>query len=93
MTENSVYNGIEKVRGRLELLIHRYIPLFQQRAVHLKMAKFHEGLGSLQTSRCSTCFKNFPGLKMKSSSSECVHCHLDHHIPKLYSSNNMHPGV
>lgn len=58
------------------------------------MAKFHKELSSLQTSRCSTCLENFPGVKMKSNSSECVRCHLDSHIPKLYSSaNNMHPGV
>ena len=72
------------------------LPLFQQQSVRSKMANFHDKIGTLQVSMCSTCSEKFPGMKVKSTGRmlECVRCSHDCHVPKLYSSsNNMHPGL
>ena len=72
------------------------LPLFQQQSVRSKMANFHDKIGTLQVSMCSTCSEKFPGMKVKSTGRmlECVRCSHDRHVPKLYSSsNNMHPGL
>jgi len=84
----------DQQRVREQRTVNAKIPLFHQPAVRLKMEKFHMGLVSLQALRYTTCFDKFSGLKMKSSSTECAHCHQDFHVPKLYSSaNNMHPDA
>ena len=72
------------------------LPLFHQQSVRSKMANFHDKIGTLQVSMCSTCSEKFPGVKVKSTGGmlECVRCSHDRHVPKLYSSsNNMHPGL
>ena len=57
------------------------------------MLKFHSELATLEVLSCTTCLESFPGLKLKSQSTECVRCSRDKHTPKLYSSaNNMDPG-
>ena len=72
------------------------LPLFQQQSVRSKMANFHDKIGTLQVSMCSTCSEKFRGMKIKSTGRmlECVRCSHDRHVPKLYSSsNNMHPSL
>ena len=72
------------------------LPLFHLQSVRSKMANFHDKIGTLQVSMCSTCSEKFPGVKVKSTGRmhECVRCSHDRHVPKLYSSsNNMHPGL
>lgn len=58
-----------------------------------KISEFHAYLENLVTSKCTTCYEAFPGLKLQRLTTECQRCWRDKHIPKLYSSdNNMNPG-
>ena len=71
-----------------------HFPLIQQRAVQVKMQKFHAHMAALEVSRCSMCSEAFPGLHLHSGSTECVRCSRDRHTPKVYSTgNNMHPSA
>ena len=63
---------------------HGTLPLLEQPAVKSKMQKFHQHLATLETPICSTCCKQFPGLKINSQSGECLSCSRDKCIPKLY---------
>ena len=39
-------------------------------------------------------FREFPGLQLRSPSTECARCYQDKHTPKVYSSgNNIDPGL
>ena len=61
------------------------LPLFEQPAVRARMRKFHAHLAALES---------FPGLQLRSQSTECLRCSRDKHTPKLYSiANNMDPGL
>ena len=67
--------------------------LYKERSVQQKMKKLHAYFSSLDSPRCSVCSESFPGLQLRSLSTECVRCSRDKHIPKVYSSaNNMDPG-
>ena len=56
--------------------------------------KFHAKTDVLEMQKCTTCSEGFPGLQLRSHSTECVRCNRDKHVPKLYSSmNNIGPGV
>ena len=71
-------------------LVQSQLPLFEQRSVRTKMLKFHAHMASLNLPQCATCSERFPGLRLCSLSTECVHCSHDKHSPKVYSaSNNM----
>ena len=73
-----------------------HLTLLHQPSVQKKMLHFHLTLASLEVVQCTTCLEQFPGLKITSGSgsTECVRCHKDKKISKLYSAaNNMHPGV
>ena len=66
---------------------------FRQSSVQLKMKRFHECFTSLSPQKCFTCSECFPGLQLRTSTTECMRCSRDKHIPKVYSSaNNMDPG-
>ncbi len=68
-------------------------PLFEQPSVRAKMASFHSQLATFEVSKCATCLENFPGASSSAGFAECVRCHCDNRIPKLYSSaSNMNPG-
>ena len=74
--------------------------MIQQQAVHSKVAAFqHSKLAGVQILKCIVGFEKFSALNMRDVSSsnddkECVHCHNDKHVPKLYSfDNNMDPGT
>ena len=70
------------------------LPLFEQPAVRARMCKFHAHLAALESPRCTTCSEAFPGLQLRSQSTECLRCSRDKHTPKLYSiANNMDPGL
>ena len=70
-----------------------HLPLLEQSSVQSKMLKFHAHCAALEMPACTTCCKQFPGLKVNSHSGECLSCSRDKHVPKLYSSeNNMNPG-
>ena len=70
-----------------------HLPLLEQSSVQSKMLKFHAHCAALEMPTCTTCCKQFPGLKVNSHSGECLSCSRDKHVPKLYSSeNNMNPG-
>ena len=70
------------------------LPLFEQPAVRARMCKFHAHLTALESPRCTTCSEAFPGLQLRSQSTECLRCSRDKHTPKLYSiANNMDPGL
>ena len=70
------------------------LPLFEQPAVRARMCKFHAHLAALESPRCTTCSEAFPGLQLRSLSTECLCCSRDKHTPKLYSiANNMDPGL
>ena len=70
------------------------LPVLNHPSVHSKMLNFHRHFVTLEVTRCSTCCKGFPGLKINSQSGECLSCSRDKHVPKLYSSeNNMNPGI
>ena len=79
---------------RAARLHHRsQLPLFEQRSVQSKMARFHEHMATLEIASCTTCSEGFPGLQLYSSSTECIRCSRDKHVPQLYSAaNNMDPG-
>ena len=70
------------------------LPLFEQPAVRARMCKFHAHLAALESPRCTTCSEAFPGLQLRSQSTECLRCSRNKHTPKLYSiANNMDPGL
>ena len=70
------------------------LPLFEQPSVQAKMRKFHAEIAGLEMQKCTTCSEGFPGLQLRSHSTECVRCNRDKHVPKLYSSmNNMDPTI
>ena len=72
------------------------LPLFEQPSVQAKMRNFHAEIAALEMQKCTTCSETFPGLQLRSHSTECMRCNQDKHVPKLYSSmNNMdlaHPS-
>ena len=72
------------------------LPLFEQPSVQAKMRNFHAEIAALEMQKCTTCSEAFPGLQLRSHSTECMRCNRDKHVPKLYSSmNNMdlaHPS-
>ena len=69
------------------------LPLFEQPSVQAKMRNFHAEIAALEMQKCTTCSEVFPGLQLRSHSTECMRCNRDKHVPKLYSSmNNMDPG-
>ena len=69
------------------------LPLFEQPSVQAKMRNFHAEIAALEMQKCTTCSEAFPGLQLRSHSTECMRCNRDKHVPKLYSSmNNMDPG-
>ena len=69
------------------------LPLFEQPSVRDKMLKFHSEIATIDSPKCSVCLEKFPGMKLHSSSTQCMHCHRDKHISQVYSAgNNMDPG-
>ena len=56
-------NSLQSDRER-----HLSLPLLEQSSVKSKMLKFHQILGNLEIPMCSTCCKQFPGLKVNSQS-------------------------
>jgi hypothetical protein len=68
--------------------------LVSRPSVQAKMTTFHAHFSNLTSPTCSTCLESFPGLQLRSSSTECMRCSKDLRTPKLYSSaNNMDPGM
>ena len=53
---------------------HLSLPVLQQSSVKSNMLNFHQILGNLGIPMCSTCCKQFPGLKVNSQSEECLAC-------------------
>ena len=76
--------------------VQERLPSFQlldQPSTQAKMKKFHSYFSSLHSPTCSTCLESFPGLQLRSPSTECARCYQDKHTPKVYSSgNNIDPG-
>ena len=67
--------------------------LFEQTEVRNETLKFHSNIAGIDAPKCSICLEQFPGMKLHSFTSQCIGCHRDKHIPKLYSTaNNMDPG-
>ena len=57
------------------------------------MRTFHAQFSTLTLLKYSICFKSFPGLSLRPSSAECLHCSRDLCTLKLYTcANNMDPG-
>ena len=52
---------------------------------------FHAEIAALEMQKCTTCSEAFPGLQLRSHSTECMRCNRDKHVPKLYSSMNNMP--
>ena len=66
---------------------------FKKCSVQMKMRRFHNYFATLNSPKCSTCSESFPGIQLRSPTTECVRCYRDKHTPKLYSSaNGMDPG-
>ena len=59
-----------------------------QSSVQATMRTFHGPFANLTSPRYSIilCSESFPGLQLRPTSTECVHCFRDNRIPKLYSS-------
>ena len=55
------------------------LPLFEQPSVQAKMQKFHAEIAALEMQKCTTCSEGFPGLQLRSHSTECVRCNRDSH--------------
>ena len=62
------------------------VPQFDQQAVRSKMP--HSDTAAVDCAKCSTYLEGFPGMKLQSDGTECLHCSMDKHIPKRYSSVN-----
>ena len=61
--------------------------LFKQRSVQMKLRRSHQHFASLSFPKCSTCF---PGIQLRSPTTEYTRCFQDKHTPKLYSSQFSH---
>ena len=68
------------------------LPLFEQPSVQAKMRNFHAEIATLEMQKCTTCSEAFPGLQLRSHSTECMRCNRDKHVPKLYSSMHEQHG-
>ena len=94
--EERLQQDMELHRDRRD--VNSPIPMIEQPAVHSRMASFPSKLASVQILKCLVCFERFPALNMRdvlssNGDKECVRCHNDKHIPKLYfSDNNTDPG-
>ena len=72
------------------------LPLFEQPSVQAKMRNFHAEIAALEMQKCTTCSEAFPGLQLRSHSTEChLNCQTQafaslsslihiftHHIPR-----------
>ena len=84
--------GLQRMREQVSYLPSQPL-LFDQPSVRAKMLKFHSDIAGIDCPKCSVCLEQFPGMKLHSSSTECLRCYRDKHIPKMYSAaNNMDPG-
>ena len=45
---------------------------FKQRSVQMKMRKFHDYFATLNSPKCSTCSESFPGIQLRSPTTECT---------------------
>ena len=69
------------------------VPLLRQSSVQVKMRTFYAQFSTLTLLKCSIYFKSFPGLPLRPSSAECLHCSRDLCTLKLYTcANNMDPS-
>ena len=48
------------------------LPLFEQPSVQAKMRKFHAEIAALEMQKCTTCSERFPGLQLRSHSTEAL---------------------
>ena len=85
-TEKIDYNELEK--GNLVLAEN-----LNHSNSDLSKWKWEDFMTSLSSPKCSTCLESFPGIQLRSPTTECM-CSRDKHAPKVFSSaNNIDPGA
>ena len=85
--ETSTARNKERIRSNQRRCIPtEHENLFEQTEVRNETLKFHSNIAAIDAPKCSICLEQFPGMKLHSFTSQCIHCHRDKHIPKLYST-------